>query len=129
MTGCSLLARADMIRQIGTMSEDYFLYWEEVDWCSRAKRAGWASLYAPESRIWHKVSGSFTGQHGLQLRYEMRNRLIYFRRHDRSRLLGIFVRGAGRTARVLLSRDVTSAFGIGRGMADFALGRTGRIRS
>ncbi|MCI5051515.1 MAG: glycosyltransferase family 2 protein [Simkaniaceae bacterium] len=59
--GCSLFASADIFRRVGPIEEDFFLFWEEVDWCFRAKRAGHPILYCPYARLLHKVSHSFTG--------------------------------------------------------------------
>ena len=42
------------------MDEGYFLYFEEVDFCLRAHRAGWPCWYVPQSRIMH-IGGQSTG--------------------------------------------------------------------
>ena len=41
MVGCSLLLAADALREVGLLDEAYFAYHEEVDWCFRARAAGW----------------------------------------------------------------------------------------
>src|SRR5262245_1583425 len=56
--GCSLLVRAAALRQIGFFDEAYFAYHEEVDWCYRARKAGWLVYFQPYSRIWHHGSRS-----------------------------------------------------------------------
>lgn len=84
VTGCSLLVSTDLIRTIGTMSEDYFLYWEEVDWCDRATAAGRPCLYVPTSKVWHKVGASLGATNTpAQIRYDARNRLIFYWRNRR----------------------------------------------
>lgn len=62
ITGCSLFFRRELIDDIGMMSEDYFLYYEETDWNIRARKKGWKVVYAPESVIYHKVSMSSGGE-------------------------------------------------------------------
>ncbi len=56
--GCSLLLRAEALGTVGLLDESYFAYHEEVDWCVRARRAGFQLFYQPFSRVWHHVSKS-----------------------------------------------------------------------
>ncbi len=82
VTGCSLLTSVEVVRSIGLMAEEYFLYWEEVDWCDRARAAGYPSLYIPSSRVWHKVGGSLGADASpTRIRYDARNRLLFYRRN------------------------------------------------
>lgn len=56
--GASLMIRTDVLTTIGGLDENYFLYFEETDFCLRAKRAGFSTWYVPESRIMHIVGQS-----------------------------------------------------------------------
>ena len=56
--GCSLLVRAVALRTVGFFDESYFAYHEEVDWCHRARKAGFHLYYQPFSRVWHHGSRS-----------------------------------------------------------------------
>lgn len=58
ITGCSLLARTTMIKEIGLLNYDYFMYFEDTEWCIRAKKFNWKIGCAPKSLMWHKVSAS-----------------------------------------------------------------------
>jgi hypothetical protein len=82
VTGCCVLARAEMIRQIGPLDPRYGYYCEDVDWSLRARRAGWEVRYEPQARVWHKVSRSMrrTGRSSADY-YEYRNPLLAARRH------------------------------------------------
>ena len=60
--GSCLLARSEMIEQVGMLDESFFLYWEETDWCFRARRVGYRTVYVPDSVIWHKRGASMTGK-------------------------------------------------------------------
>jgi N-acetylglucosaminyl-diphospho-decaprenol L-rhamnosyltransferase len=51
--GASMLIRPQVFNAIGGMDENYFLYFEETDFCYRAKQAGFATWYVPESRVMH----------------------------------------------------------------------------
>ncbi len=80
--GCALFCRADMIRDIGVMEEAFFLNFEEMDWCYRARAAGYLSYAVPDARLWHKVSVSFGGEESPLRQYFMaRNELLWARRH------------------------------------------------
>lgn len=60
VAGASMIIRCDVIDQIGLMDDGYFLYFEEVDYCLKARRAGWHIWYVPSSRVVHFV-GQSTG--------------------------------------------------------------------
>ena len=54
ISGCAILVRSAVIRQVGVLDQDYFLYWEETEWCMRAARGGWQIVHEPAAKIWHK---------------------------------------------------------------------------
>jgi GT2 family glycosyltransferase len=56
--GSGMLFTATALRAVGLLDEDYFAYHEEVDWCFRARAAGFVIVYQPYSRIWHHGSRS-----------------------------------------------------------------------
>ncbi len=56
--GASMLIRPAVLESIGGMDENYFLYFEETDFCYRAKKAGFATWYVPESRVMHIMGQS-----------------------------------------------------------------------
>lgn len=60
LSGASLFIKRAVFEQIGLLDEDYFLYFEEVDFCIRAKRAGMRCLQVPQSRVIH-LEGQSTG--------------------------------------------------------------------
>jgi N-acetylglucosaminyl-diphospho-decaprenol L-rhamnosyltransferase len=60
LTGASLMIRHEVIEEIGLFDEGYFLYFEEVDFCLRARRAGWSCWHVPDSRVIH-LEGKSTG--------------------------------------------------------------------
>jgi hypothetical protein len=60
VSGACLMIRRDVIEAIGLLDEQYFLYYEEVDFCLRAHRAGWPCWYVPASRVMH-IGGQSTG--------------------------------------------------------------------
>ncbi|WP_347987152.1 glycosyltransferase family 2 protein [Methylomonas sp. AM2-LC] len=59
MAGASMIIRREVFDSIGLMDEQYFLYYEETDFCFQAKKAGWSIWYVPESRVMH-IAGQST---------------------------------------------------------------------
>jgi GT2 family glycosyltransferase len=59
VSGASMMIRPVVIARIGGMDENYFLYFEETDFCRRARNAGFSTWYVPESRVMH-IGGQST---------------------------------------------------------------------
>jgi N-acetylglucosaminyl-diphospho-decaprenol L-rhamnosyltransferase len=53
VTGCCLLVRRSCWRQLGGFDPDFFLYYEDVDLCRRARRLGWAVVHEPALTVVH----------------------------------------------------------------------------
>lgn len=58
ITGCMMLVSKDVLRTVGLMTEDYFLYYEETDWCVKIRKKGYRLVIEPKSLIYHKISSS-----------------------------------------------------------------------
>jgi N-acetylglucosaminyl-diphospho-decaprenol L-rhamnosyltransferase len=56
--GAAMMIRPAAFDRIGGFDENYFLYFEETDFCNRARRAGYATWYVPESRVMHIMGQS-----------------------------------------------------------------------
>ncbi len=65
-TGCSFAMRASDFSNLGGFNENFALYVEDVDLSLRARRSGKKILYAPGSKVWHKVSASAGGELGFR---------------------------------------------------------------
>jgi len=82
ITGCALLIKRQVVERIGLLYERYFLYWEDVDWGLRAKKAGFKNVVVPRSRIWHKVSASSGGMDSpSRIYHKTRSHLLFARLH------------------------------------------------
>src|SRR5690606_31017176 len=60
LCGAAFMARRAVLERIGGFDESYFLYFEELDLCLRAHRAGFECWHVPESRVMH-IRGQSTG--------------------------------------------------------------------
>lgn len=74
---CCVLIKKEVFKSIGFLDEKYFLYWEDADFSVKAKTAGFKIRYQPQSKIWHKNSGSSGSGSILHDYYLTRNRLIF----------------------------------------------------
>jgi GT2 family glycosyltransferase len=79
VTGASMLVRRSMIEDIGPLPEQYFLYYEETDWCRRAQRAGWRTMIDQGARMWHHKRSSGSLPQPYYLYYMTRNRYMFAR--------------------------------------------------
>lgn len=83
--GASVMVSRPFLQEVGLMCEEYFLYFEELDWVLRA-RGRFRMVYAPESIVYHKVGGSIgtssnPGRKSLACDYwNARNRIFFTRR-------------------------------------------------
>ena len=124
ITGCSLLIKSIVIKEVGLMHEDYFLYWEDADWNATVSEHGWKILYVPGSIVWHKISSSVKNNKYLEMRYYIRNGLYFFQRHEPKRifLLIIYI-----IVVFIKDKDNDYAKGHINGLIDFFRRRIGKI--
>ena len=84
ISGAAMLVRCAVIEKIGAFDEMFFLYVEEVDWCQRARDAGYEIWVVPQSRIWHEGAVTADSMHKPLLEYyRFRNRIFFMRKHAR----------------------------------------------
>lgn len=81
--GAAMMISMSMIEKIGLMAELFFLYYEEVDFCERAKRAGFEIWYCGKSKVFHKESMSVGKDSPMKIYYLTRNRVIFTRRNTK----------------------------------------------
>jgi len=80
--GAFVFVRRDIIKKIGGWSEDYFIWWEDLDLCQRLRRIGEKIMYAPISRVIHHEGKSFAKQLSLaKQRRFVKGMLIYFKKY------------------------------------------------
>ncbi|MBV5315076.1 MAG: glycosyltransferase family 2 protein [Prolixibacteraceae bacterium] len=79
--GAAMMVPMSVIKKVGLMPECYFLYYEELDWCSSIKRAGYQLWYIHNSTVLHKESMSIGKLSPFKTYYMNRARLLYLRRN------------------------------------------------
>ncbi len=79
--GAAMLIKREAIDKVGLMPEDYFLYYEEIDWSKMFTRTGYEIWYDPVCTIYHKESQSTGQESPLRTHYITRNRLLLVKRN------------------------------------------------
>ena len=125
--GAAMLVKREVIERVGLMPEVYFLYYEELDWCTAMTRAGYTLWYEPRCTVFHKESQS-TGQLSvLRTYYLTRNRLLYAWRNlsGADRLLSLVYQmtfaATKNSLQNLLQRRVRQAGAVWRGVFGFII--------
>lgn len=79
--GACMVARREAIEQVGLLDEDYFLFFEETDWCYRMKQAGWKIYHVPQAEVIH-FQGKSAEQDKKRAKVEYyRSRYLFFKKH------------------------------------------------
>ncbi len=89
LTGAFLIVRPQTVAEIGMFHRDFFLYYEEVDLCRRAKAAGWQVCYWPDVVVTHLGGESsrtvkteeFSAVSAQVTLWRMRSTFLYYRKH------------------------------------------------
>ncbi len=82
ISGCFMfIPRRVLLEHVGLLDGDFFMYMEELDWCRRARSAGWKILFAPVGEIVHFGAGSSRGDESLVWVRHSQSMLKYFRKH------------------------------------------------
>lgn len=58
VSGASMMVRREVFEQVGLLDEEYFMYYEEVDFCLRARKVDWQCWHVPQSRVIHLVGAA-----------------------------------------------------------------------
>jgi N-acetylglucosaminyl-diphospho-decaprenol L-rhamnosyltransferase len=73
--GCAMLLRAEVFAKAGFFAEDYFLYFEDLELCLRARRAGLGTVVVPEAVALHEGAAATGARPAQRLYFACRNHL------------------------------------------------------
>ncbi len=97
VSGACLLVRRAVMEQVGMFDEDFFMFYEEIEWCWRIRRAGWKVYYVPQARVVHHWMGSVRQQSRAMTARLFRSQLIYYQKTAglpaRLAMLGVMLMG------------------------------------
>ena len=130
--GAAVMTKRDFMECYGLWPENYFLYYEEIDWSLTLRSKGFQIWYEPRCTIYHKESKS-TGQNSpLRVYYLTRNRLLLASRHFSSRvkpftyLYLICIAGTKSILKYLFQCHISHAKAVIEGIYDFCHNRQGQ---
>ena len=125
--GAAMMVKREAIERAGMMPENYFLYYEELDWSMMIRRAGYDIWYEPAVTIYHKESQT-TGQNSpLRTYYVTRNRLLFVQRNNPSSekvftyLYLIFLVGSRDVIKYTIQGNLALAKAVLKGIKDFII--------
>jgi GT2 family glycosyltransferase len=135
ISGCAILVRRAVIQQVGLLDERFYYYWEETEWCLRARQHGWRVVHVPIAKIWHK---------GVQRNYHPGRSVAYYNTRNRFLMLAkhhaparVWAHAWWQTLRTLASLSLRPKWRAERpardamweGLVDFLFQRLGPMRS
>lgn len=79
--GAFFMVRRELFESLGGFDERFFVYFEEVDFSYRARKAGWCSVYLADVLAFHAGGGTSNQVKARRLFYSLRSRLLYACKH------------------------------------------------
>ncbi|MCQ9376263.1 glycosyltransferase family 2 protein [Methyloversatilis sp. XJ19-13] len=130
LAGASILITSDFLQDVGYMSEDYFLYFEEIDWAFRA-RSKWKMAVSSKSTVFHKEGGAIgtnsrSSRSRLSQYYLNRNLIIFYRKFLPWLLPIAILRVTREAIGCLVRRDFVLALVSTKSLFHGVIGRTGK---
>ncbi len=80
--GSCILIKKKLIEKVGFLDIMYYCYWEETDFCFRAKKIGYKIAYIAKAKIWHKVSASTKKNKYIHDYWIIRNTFYFMKLHS-----------------------------------------------
>lgn len=100
LTGCCMLIKKDVFDNVGYLPEEYFMYFEDVDYCINVKKNGYRIGVCYDSVIYHKESASSGGSESpFTIKWNTRNRMIFI---DKYKCKGIITKIFFYTTRIVV---------------------------
>lgn len=81
--GACLMVRREVLDQVGTLDEGFFMLFEEVDWCYRIKQAGWQIWFLPSAQVVHHYGQSIKQVKSSMILSSHRGLYRFWRKHYR----------------------------------------------
>ena len=95
-SGAFQMSRREVLNKIGLLDDTFYMYGEDIDWCYRAKQAGWKVYYYPKTVILH-YKGYLSGKSAKKKRHNPRPiwefhraRVLFYDKHYKNKYLRTF---------------------------------------
>jgi GT2 family glycosyltransferase len=116
--GGSLFTHADNFLKFNLLPENYFLYWEETDWCYQLSQAGIAQKISGSARVYDRVGGS-VGRGYLAFYYYTLSSLKFMKKFKPQMIKWVLFFNFFRFLKKLISFNLSQAKGIWKGSLEF----------
>ena len=82
VAGSCFLIKKEVIEKLGMLEHEYFVYWDDAEFCTRVKKAGYKVVYVSRAKIWHKISAVYSGiWNPIKTYYDTRNVFLFMKKH------------------------------------------------
>lgn len=102
ITGASMLVSKGVFDKIGLLDEAYFMYWEDVEFCVRAQKAGFRIAVATDSLVLHKEGASIASESSRKILIQNKAQARFFRSHSKIWPLTLLIYSAGKSIKSIL---------------------------
>ncbi|MHB1131366.1 MAG: glycosyltransferase family 2 protein [Chloroflexota bacterium] len=79
VTGCAMLVKRSVVESVGSLDGRFFAYFEDTEWCARARKAGFGVVHVPRAQVWHKIAAPERAGSPYYAYLMARNRLLFLR--------------------------------------------------
>lgn len=83
VSGACLMVRRKTIEDVGILDENFFMYFEDVDWCYRIRRKGWKIYFLPIARIVHLLGKSMEKEKQKNKQNYRQSRVYFYRKYKK----------------------------------------------
>ena len=118
ISGGCLFTHAANFKKLGLLPEQYFLYWEETDWCYRAKQQNYQLLVCPQAICYDKIS-TVIGKGFVSDYYYARNGLLFTRKYGKKNIPVVLILMVVRFLKRVVTGQWARARGVYKGTIDF----------
>jgi GT2 family glycosyltransferase len=81
--GQAMFVKREVIESVGLLDPSFFMYYEDADYCLRAKRAGYKIVCVPSACVWHKVAKGTEGDYLTRWQYKVTSMWRFHRKYSR----------------------------------------------
>ncbi len=81
VTGAAMMVRRETFEHLEGFDSSYFLYYEDCDFCERARASGWSVGYVPDAVLRHRRGASVGAERDRVMEARRRSQWLYYRRH------------------------------------------------
>jgi len=128
LSGTCLLIKKETFKTVGLFDERFFLYYEDDDWCKRARNKGWHILIEPKAKIFHLLSSSIGQFSNRQIYYCTRNLLLYTQKNENYLILLLVIAYLNIRSIYYLFKGFNIGIIAFKGMIDFLRNEFGEVK-